>query len=339
MTGIKKQYKGGAGIVTLHASITNVGLSLQLDGDVSGWPTGAGGAKFTLTVDPLGANERLLCTSLSGSSPATVVVDAAGRGFDGTTGVAHNSGVTVVHGLDADSASDWTDHVYTTTRDDHTQYLRTDGTRAPTGVAGMVGVPVSVGIANSAGAANTLVRSDHVHALGNGAINGPSLFAAAVVPVSALVAELFDLVTQDSTARVTSLRNLAAANSIAGTSNVYADVGPSINVTVPAWATKAIVHTKVRGIVGNDTNPNAKYALRTMLNGVGGQDVPLESDGLVKHTLRADYDDVFTGLTPGGGPYALKIQWKGTNGTSGLLLWAGAPAIDSSVDFDVEFLP
>lgn len=55
--------------------------------------------------------------------------------------------------------------------DDHPQYLRTDGTRAPTGVASMVAVPVAVqaGDTQGAGTANTFARSDHRHAVATAA--------------------------------------------------------------------------------------------------------------------------------------------------------------------------
>ena len=49
------------------------------------------------------------------------------------------------------------------TGDDHAQYLRTDGTRVPTGSASHTGLPVAVqaGDTQSQGSLHTLARSDH----------------------------------------------------------------------------------------------------------------------------------------------------------------------------------
>lgn len=48
------------------------------------------------------------------------------------------------------------------------------------------GAPANVGTSPSAGAASTLSRSDHVHDLGNGSINDPTLFTAGVVDLAAI---------------------------------------------------------------------------------------------------------------------------------------------------------
>lgn len=54
--------------------------------------------------------------------------------------------------------------------DDHPQYLRADGTRAPTGVGSMVANPIAVQVGDtiSGGSANALARSDHRHSVADG---------------------------------------------------------------------------------------------------------------------------------------------------------------------------
>jgi hypothetical protein len=57
-----------------------------------------------------------------------------GRGFDGTTATAHSpSPGNVTHVCSSAELDDANAHIYTPARDDHTQYVRTDGTRSITG--------------------------------------------------------------------------------------------------------------------------------------------------------------------------------------------------------------
>jgi hypothetical protein len=77
------------------------------------------------------SEEKILCSSLSG---VTVTVASGGRGWDNTTAASHGTGTSnVEHCFTAAEADDANDHTYTTSRDDHTQYARTDGSRAITG--------------------------------------------------------------------------------------------------------------------------------------------------------------------------------------------------------------
>ena len=110
----------------------------------TGYPTGAVG-KFVICIDAgTASEEKILCSARSGTS---FTVAASGRGYDGTTAASHSSGSTnVTHVLSAAEIDDASDHIYTTTRDDHTQYARTDGTRAFTG-----GVTVNTGGAQVTG--------------------------------------------------------------------------------------------------------------------------------------------------------------------------------------------
>src|SRR5215831_15743601 len=172
----RKEYRGASGILTLTAGITAAATSCFADGVSTGWPTGVL-YPFVIRIDAGGANEeKILCSSLVAGTPNQILFVT--RGYDGTTASLHGPGAPVQHCLDADSFDTFADHVFNTTRDDHTQYLKTDGSRPPTNVGGWTAAPVGVGTALAAGTANTLARSDHVHNLNAGAINSPTLFAA-----------------------------------------------------------------------------------------------------------------------------------------------------------------
>jgi hypothetical protein len=180
----RKEYRGGAGIITLNTAINAASTNCQADGTVTGWPTGVS-YPFVIRIDPGLANEeKILCTSLTAGTPNTIAFTQ--RGYDGTSAAAHGVGAQIQHCEDADSFDTFADHVFNTARDDHTQYLRTDGSRPPTNVAGMTGTPVGVGTAIAPGSSNLLVRADHVHKLNDGAINLSSMFAAGVVDSAAI---------------------------------------------------------------------------------------------------------------------------------------------------------
>ena len=92
---IRKEFLGGAPARTLASSITNVATSLTLSSGTS-WPTGTP-AKFVAVIDRGTANEeKVLITTRSGTSCTGVL-----RGYDGTSAVAHSSGATIEHCLDA----------------------------------------------------------------------------------------------------------------------------------------------------------------------------------------------------------------------------------------------
>lgn len=101
----------------------------------NGYPDGTVGP-FVIKVDAgTASEEKILCSSRS-SNTFTVSSSPAGRGFDGTSATSHGTGATnVEHDCSAIEIDDVNDHVYTTTRDDHTQYAKTDGSRNITGAA------------------------------------------------------------------------------------------------------------------------------------------------------------------------------------------------------------
>ena len=131
MTLSRYEHTGAAPATGLSSGISNSALSFTvLSG--TGYPTGAIG-KFVISLDAGSpSEEKVLCTARSG---ATFTIDAAGRGYDNTTAASHSAGTTnVQHVASAAELDDANAHIYTTTRDDHTQYARTDGTRTITGL-------------------------------------------------------------------------------------------------------------------------------------------------------------------------------------------------------------
>ena len=125
------EHTGGAPAVGLAAPIGSADASFTVTPSGNGYPTGAVG-DFVVCIDAgTTSEEKILCSARSGT---VFTVATSGRGYDGTSAASHNAGSTnVSHVYSAAEADDTSAHIYTTTRDDHTQYLRVDGTRAGTG--------------------------------------------------------------------------------------------------------------------------------------------------------------------------------------------------------------
>lgn len=167
----RKEFKGGAAANTLSGSLasgTGTGGTFALSSDPgASWPTGAGGSFVLCIGQGTASEEKILCSSRSG---ATVTIGT--RGYDGTTAITHSSGETVEHTLDANTIDEANDHVNTTGRDDHTQYLNTTrhdtttrhsvGSVVPAGSAGEIGRLVAAASA-SAGATTKAADAGHTH--------------------------------------------------------------------------------------------------------------------------------------------------------------------------------
>lgn len=129
MTLQRYEHTGGAVATTLNGSITAASSSFTVNSG-TGYPTGAVGL-FVIKIDAgTASEEKILC---SARSTNTFTVNSGGRGYDGTSATSHSNGAAVEHCFAAAEADDDNAHIYTTTRDDHTQYLLTAGTRASTG--------------------------------------------------------------------------------------------------------------------------------------------------------------------------------------------------------------
>ena len=216
----RREFKGAAKPTRLNANILAADTSFDIN-SVSGWPSGGVNGPFNLTLDPDTAQEEhVTVTTRTGNTCSTVA-----RGQDGTSAANHNVGAdgTVIHGWFGQDADDVNAHIYLTARDDHTQYMKADGTRhdltarhsagtvVPTAVAGtsVVGAtategtgtnaaraththalptaaPVATGTALSVGSGGLFVHSNHVHTIGAGSINNSNMFAADVVNAAAV---------------------------------------------------------------------------------------------------------------------------------------------------------
>lgn len=111
----RKEYSDIAVETTLASNLAINGTSILLT-SATGWPTGAT-YDFVLKID----DELILCDARSGT---TVTVASGGRGYSGTTAIAHTTPAAITHVWDASSATDFARHVYDTTADDHTQYQK-----------------------------------------------------------------------------------------------------------------------------------------------------------------------------------------------------------------------
>lgn len=113
----RKSFAGGAQDTTLSSDITAAATTIAVT-DGSSYPDGSVGP-FAIRLDAGTPNEeKVLVATRTGNT-----LNGCTRGFDGSTAVSHNAPAPVEHILDADTLDDLSDHVYDTTRDDHTQYL------------------------------------------------------------------------------------------------------------------------------------------------------------------------------------------------------------------------
>lgn len=132
MTLQRMQHAGAAPATQLSGNISAGATSMTLQSG-TGYPDGSVGP-FILKIDAgTASEEKVLCLSRSGTTVTVVTSPSTGRGYDNTVASAHSNGAAVEHDLGAIEIDDANDHIYTTTRDDHTQYARTDGTRVFTG--------------------------------------------------------------------------------------------------------------------------------------------------------------------------------------------------------------
>jgi hypothetical protein len=185
----RREYKGAAAKTRLSTNINSAVTSFDIV-NAAGWPTGGANGEFYFTLDAdLSTEERCRATSRTGNTLSGVT-----RGVDDTTAVAHDAGAdgTVIHSFSADDADEANRHINDTTIDEHTQYMKTDGTRHdltarhPGGTVVPTAVPVAIGTALAEGGGTTLAKSTHVHVIGAGTINATNMFAAGIVDAAAI---------------------------------------------------------------------------------------------------------------------------------------------------------
>lgn len=145
-TGVASSAK----LVGTLAAASGAGTVITVD-NATGWPTGATGISFVGCFDRgSSTEEKILFSSRSGNN-----LTIAQRGYDDTTAITHLNGATVEHTVDATILRTSSAHIFDPTRDDHTQYLKVDGTRTATGALKSLGSLSAFG-AGAAGGAGTL---------------------------------------------------------------------------------------------------------------------------------------------------------------------------------------
>jgi hypothetical protein len=162
----RRQYSGSAPATVLQTAMTAstpaAGGTINVSaGTGTNYPDGSVGPFFIVIDRGTATEEKVL---ISTRSADTLTISA--RGADGTTAASHTSGTAVVeHVITKTDLDEANAHVSLTTQDDHTQYLRTDGSRVLTGVATIAAAPGTSAIGDTAakGTGPTLALSDHRH--------------------------------------------------------------------------------------------------------------------------------------------------------------------------------
>jgi hypothetical protein len=160
----RRQYSGSAPATVLQTAMTS-GTPATINvsaGTGANYPDGSVGPFFIVIDRGLGTEEKILITSRS-----TDTFTISARGQDGTSASSHTSGTSIIeHVVTKTDLDEANAHVSLTTQDDHTQYIKTDGSRAFTGVAQIANVTPTTsapGDAAAIGTNLTLSRSDHKH--------------------------------------------------------------------------------------------------------------------------------------------------------------------------------
>lgn len=191
MTSQRRDFAGAAVQTALTTGINSSDTTITINSAV-GWSIGTNGP-FYVVIDPgLAGEEKVLILSRSGTTLTVVTSPSTGRGADGTTAGAHSAAAVIYPCVTAIDLDDANDHIYTTGRDDHTQYLNNTRHDTPTRhgdtTLGIPSAASDIGTAASAGTTGTRAYQNHVHKIGAAAINSPALFAAGTVDTAALAA-------------------------------------------------------------------------------------------------------------------------------------------------------
>ena len=205
MTLSRYEHTGNAPATGLSVGIGSTDTSFTVLSGTN-YPTGATG-DFVICLDGgTSSEEKVLCSARSG---AAFTVASGGRGYDGTTAASHSAGTTnVTHVLSAAEIDDTSAHIYTTTRDDHTQYARTDGSRAVTGAQTFSnGLTVTAGGATVT-AGGLTVSAGGAQVSGNSKVTG-TLETTGALTVDAGGAQVSGNSTVTGTLTVTSLTQTA----------------------------------------------------------------------------------------------------------------------------------
>jgi hypothetical protein len=164
-----KSYTGDAIVTTITADIDSGDTTIAIAAS-SGWPSGAGGKPFVVEVRDDTGHEKVLVASRSGTT-----LTVSSRGFDGTVARAFLSGSAIKHVWDADSATEFSEHIGDDTDPDdpHASTLLNEERHADPAfhefgsgnALGVPGTPAKVSTAANQGSGDNPAREDHVHDL------------------------------------------------------------------------------------------------------------------------------------------------------------------------------
>jgi hypothetical protein len=322
MAYTRLSHAGGAVPTTLTAAITS-GATTATIADATGWTTlGTAGPFYIVIYELTGTDpdtrineEKIQVTSISGTGLSGMT-----RAVDGTTAVAHASGSYV-------------EHVFTAAEADEANATAA-GTLGKVAAKGdvLTGSAAQTLVATTVGADNTVLIADSTKPGGVAwSTVGTANVTDATLALGDLNAETNSLVSQDTTARTVSAGNIQNVATLNCTTSTYTDFGGSITVTVPSWATKAIVRTNWCGLHFTSTGT---FGLKTLLGGTSGTVRKVFGIGSTVDLPGPGYVDKFTGLS--GGALTLKTQTAGDGSSPGSI---GVTSQKSAVDFDIEFIP
>ena len=186
----RRHYAGAAVPTRLGTGIGTGDTSFTLNSN-AGWPTGGANGPFSVILDPDTPSEEHVTVANQAGGNCTGVT----RGVGDTSAKTHSVGSdgSVIHGTYKADYDEANRHINDTTIDEHTQYMKTDGTRhdltarhAYGGALGTRPTPVAIGTALSAGSGAQAAAGDHVHIVGAGALNNANMFVANTIPAGIL---------------------------------------------------------------------------------------------------------------------------------------------------------
>lgn len=165
----RRSFSDTAVATKLTNAISSSDTTITIDAS-TGWPAGGASGPAVATIGRgTATEERIKYGSRTGNTLSSVT-----RGLGGTTASAHAAGTPVEHTWSANDADLVNRHAANTTDDDHTQYMKTDGTRHDLsarhtfGAAlGTPGSPTTIvpDAAASAGAGAAPAKEDHTHGI------------------------------------------------------------------------------------------------------------------------------------------------------------------------------
>jgi hypothetical protein len=110
----RRNFINGAPQLTNQVALSPSDVTITV-ASTSGYPN----VPFTISIERATPNEEVCLVTAKGPTTFTVT-----RGFDGTVAVSHNTSAVIEHSTTALDYDDANRHIWDTTHDDHTQYVR-----------------------------------------------------------------------------------------------------------------------------------------------------------------------------------------------------------------------